>query len=128
CGFLKGPIFVDVLERYLRGGWSVPHRLEGQSKEALQELKLMLGARALFLTWVLPCHNQLRPTLLTGLLDRLQALIDSWPEPGNENPPSGVFCVSAADRREWWAEWRRLTVTVSTGRGMKQLERQAGVA
>jgi hypothetical protein len=125
-GFLKGPILVDVLERFFRGQWSVPCKLDGQSKETLQELHLMLGARALVLSRVLPFKQQFRVTLLADLLEHLQALIESWPQSAQPPHQPATFLQLAA--REEWAAWRKLTIAASTGRGLKRLQGVAGVA
>jgi hypothetical protein len=113
-GFLKGPIFLEWLIRYFRGGWSAPERLEDASIEQLQELILMLELRALIQARVLPFPECLRAERLWAQTRELQRHIDArsgnlQAAPGHASseaaPADELLSPPGSDPEAWWLAW-----------------------
>jgi hypothetical protein len=76
-GFQDGPVVLGQFLRYLRGGWSVPERLDGVSAEQLDELTVMLQIKALIALYVRPLRQCGPVFRLYELPLELQTYVDS---------------------------------------------------
>lgn len=75
--YQRGPLFLELVLRYIRNGIRVPDRFDRASRADLLELVMMLEIRAVILTRVLPFEKLRRAHRVMGLARELKTCIDS---------------------------------------------------
>jgi hypothetical protein len=125
-----GPALLPVMERYFRGDWSIPTRLDQASIAELKDLAQMLWVKALVLSRVLPFRERSRAfrarrlareledhvASLTGKCQGMAVLMGSiLAEDACATPPAGTSSspeppvarlLPGTDPEDWWVAWR----------------------
>ncbi len=106
--YFKGPLILPSMVRYYTSGRTMPDRLDGLTREELEDLHAMLSIRALILSHVLPFERYQPVLRLMTLLDELDNLIKSR--------PVGVPALpTALEVKVSWEAGPVLTRTISAG-------------
>jgi hypothetical protein len=89
--YLKGPLFLELVLRYLRFGIRVPDRFDQASRADLEELVRMLEIKAVILARVLPFAKSRRAHRVWGLAQELKTCLASVPAKVVVTPKSANF-------------------------------------
>jgi hypothetical protein len=96
AGFLKGPLLVDLVERYYRYDWSVITNVANLSRAEIDELSQMIMTEALILTWVQPIERMQRVFNLCELSQELHRLA-ALPTDTSPGDPILGHVISSSD-------------------------------
>ena len=78
AGFAKGPLMVDLFEKYYAFDWRVVANVHLLDEEGLKELISMIQLKMLILTWILPIEKMNAVFKLSALNGQLQELVNDF--------------------------------------------------
>jgi hypothetical protein len=114
-GYRLGPYGVTMAEKYFRCGVTVPERLDGLTKEQLDDLHMLLVVRGIVFNETLPGTQLPRLQRFGQLLGELGQFIEAWADPADGTTTGPASLAPPRAVRERWDTWRAAMVAASSG-------------
>jgi hypothetical protein len=105
AAYTYGPLLLEELVAYFATGCKVPERLDGLTREQLEEVYRKVLMEFLVRAWLIPTKEAMQMLQLEQLRQELQALLDGWQGP---TVTAGVQPIGPAETREPLTAPRRL--------------------